>query len=228
MLPPLTSYQFKSKHGLLFPLFFFFSLLYLLSLSFQPYPLQYVVKVIPISILLFVASRTLNGTEQKLLMAALFFSGIGDVTLSLPVEGTFIFGLAAFLVAHILYIVLFAKHQATEEISIKQKVIILLIVLHAILAGAYLLPFTDDLMIPVIIYMAAICLMAILAVRSRLNNWVVIGAISFVASDTILANGIFRDPIPASGYWVMLTYYFAQYAIVNGLLISFGDGDRLR
>jgi uncharacterized membrane protein YhhN len=50
------------------------------------------------------------------------------------------------------------------------------------------------------------------------NQYVFIGAIVFVLSDSILAVNKFYNPIQKSSFIIMLTYLVAQYLIVNGIL----------
>ncbi|MEO5583666.1 MAG: lysoplasmalogenase, partial [Saprospiraceae bacterium] len=45
----------------------------------------------------------------------------------------------------------------------------------------------------------------------------VIGAVLFVASDSLLAINKFKTPIPYAGILIMTTYIFAQYFIVMGV-----------
>jgi uncharacterized membrane protein YhhN len=60
--------------------------------------------------------------------------------------------------------------------------------------------------------------MLLAALLSGLNVLVSIGALSFILSDSVLATGLFREPIIFSNYVVMISYYLAQYFIFIGLL----------
>jgi uncharacterized membrane protein YhhN len=44
------------------------------------------------------------------------------------------------------------------------------------------------------------------------------GAISFVLSDSILAFNKFYQPVPLSGFLIMATYLYAQWALVRSCL----------
>jgi uncharacterized membrane protein YhhN len=46
--------------------------------------------------------------------------------------------------------------------------------------------------------------------------WILMGAVLFVASDSILAINKFHHSIEYSRYLIMLTYMLAQYSIVRG------------
>jgi|TARA_Y100000296_G_scaffold28485_1_gene33155 hypothetical protein len=42
-----------------------------------------------------------------------------------------------------------------------------------------------------------------------------------VVSDAILAQSVFKTPLPLSIFWVMTTYYGAQYCLTMGLIDAF-------
>jgi uncharacterized membrane protein YhhN len=50
------------------------------------------------------------------------------------------------------------------------------------------------------------------------NNYILIGAIVFVSSDSILAFNKFYAPITHASFFIMVTYCMAQYLIVKGIL----------
>jgi len=76
--------------------------------------------------------------------------------------------------------------------------------------------------IPVSIYVLAISSMVLSAVNrlqwagEKSGPWVLMGALSFLLSDALLAVNKFVDPVPLAGLWIMLTYITAQYLIVKG------------
>jgi uncharacterized membrane protein YhhN len=51
-------------------------------------------------------------------------------------------------------------------------------------------------------------------------SFVLIGAILFIISDSLIAINKFAYSIPLSGLWVMATYIAAQYLIVEGVLLG--------
>lgn len=153
---------------------------------------------------------------------ALVFSTMGDVLLQC--EQTmyqplfFYFGLAAFLIAQILYILCFRN---ISIIGIPAYWITAYIV-YFILFLAILYPgMALGLKIPVTLYGLTLTFMA-------WNSWrcfketadglfAPIGALLFVASDSILAINKFKSPIPFAGIWIMVTYILAQYFIIIGV-----------
>ena len=74
------------------------------------------------------------------------------------------------------------------------------------------------------LYSLAILMMGIGAVERQTNaksyQLVLIGAISFIASDSLIAINKFAFAIPFSGVWIMTTYIVAQYLIVEGILLG--------
>ncbi|MEZ5663435.1 MAG: lysoplasmalogenase family protein [Burkholderiaceae bacterium] len=154
------------------------------------------------------------------LSLALAGSLAGDVALMLP--GLFVPGLASFLVAHLAYIVLFRQDSAWWP----DRRVLLVCLGYAALMVAVLwtggLP--AGLRLPVSVYALAIGLMAAQAVgrarahREQGSTLVALGAIAFIASDTLLAINRFVSPLPASAVWVLSTYYAAQCLIVGGTL----------
>jgi uncharacterized membrane protein YhhN len=87
-----------------------------------------------------------------------------------------------------------------------------------------LLPTLGDLTLPVFVYALVISTMLLFALKGFLNwektgSWyILIGAISFVTSDSILAFNKFHTPIVLSSFLIMITYLVAQYLIVVGIL----------
>ena len=86
------------------------------------------------------------------------------------------------------------------------------------------LPFLGDLLFPVAVYVLVIIIMALNAVyRFGMTNkgsfWtVLVGALLFMTSDSLLAIDTFLPDVSIHSLWVMSTYILAQYLIVFGLL----------
>ena len=87
-----------------------------------------------------------------------------------------------------------------------------------------LLPNLGELMLPVFAYAMIISIMLLFALKGFLNwqkpanSYILIGAIIFVASDSILALNKFYATLQYSSFLIMLTYLTAQYLIVIGIL----------
>lgn len=165
---------------------------------------------------------------KKLLLVALSFSWIGDIILLFADrdELFFIAGLIAFLISHIVYILLFNKQLKYK--NRKNKAVfwigVTAIIMYLIIMVSILLPHLGDLTMPVFVYALVISTMLLFAFKGFLTweepgNWfVLIGAIAFVSSDSILAFNKFYAPIVMSSFLIMATYLIAQYLIVVGIL----------
>jgi uncharacterized membrane protein YhhN len=164
-----------------------------------------------------------------MVLAALLFSLAGDVSLALPFADSFITGLACFFVAHLTYAMCFALlHRRLQEtpgdhiISRKPKWFIsIIMVSFAVMMAVHILPASKALFYPVVAYISVITLMGLTAVWLAQTKLIVTGALFFVISDAILAQSVFKTPLPLSTIWVMTTYYGAQYCLTMGLVDGF-------
>lgn len=156
-----------------------------------------------------------------LLLLGLLLSMVGDICLLFP--GGFTAGLGAFLCAHLAYIWMLRRdsgrwlpHPAALAVTV-----LIGLGLYAYLWTHGLPP---ALRLPVLAYVWVIAIMAAQAIgratvlRTPAAWCVAAGAISFMASDSILAIDKFVQPVPASYLWVLGTYYLAQWLIVHGML----------
>ncbi len=196
--------------------------LFIGELGFGPY--RFLTKpLILVSLIVFFAFRgnRLPRSVYSLMLLALFFSLLGDVFLLY--DSLFIMGLVSFLTAHILYCSIFLKKCRKKQNGTFWSITVLLlsygVTLFFILKDAL-----GELQFPVIVYIIGIMGMAISAYGRKGGtnaisfNLVFLGALLFVASDSILALNKFMFPVPLSHFWVMGTYSAAQYFIVAGIL----------
>jgi uncharacterized membrane protein YhhN len=144
---------------------------------------------------------------------ALFFSWVGDILLMLPMD-LFLFGLAAFLFAHIFYIRHFWGEWKRKSEPIR-PVYLVGVVLYLIGLMAILTPVLGEMRIPVIVYGLVITSMWFFALHTGSSDYS-IGARLFVLSDSILALNKFHTSFLLAGSLIMLTYGLAQYFIVIG------------
>lgn len=174
------------------------------------------------------SSKELKGTIlRKTISAALIFSWMGDVMLMFP--DLFLYGLGAFLMAHICFIIGFKLAQINPfAIGTVNFLRLFFVNLPIYLAAAmvYFLinPGLGALKIPVVVYLIVIVLM-VTSARERFGKtnaasfWqVFIGGSFFMVSDGVLAINKFFQPFPESGVIVMGTYIIAQFLIVRGIL----------
>ena len=159
----------------------------------------------------------------KWVLLALLFSLTGDILLMFQDQNSlfFLLGLSAFLLAHIFYIFFF--HQVRIKEKIKGNILLLGIVAvyYALLIYA-LAPHLGDMKVPVLVYGVVISFMFMLAMHllfmkgTSAGKWMMVGALLFVVSDSVLAINKFYQPFEAAGIIIMLTYGAAQFFIVKG------------
>jgi uncharacterized membrane protein YhhN len=204
------------------------SVVYILLLSFRE-DLAWYFKPLLISSLIF-GIRNFVFDGRGLLLGALLASLLGDTILMFADKGAlfFILGLIAFLLAHILYILLFVRITPTGKAFDKKKYRIgsLLVAVYLAIFLSYLMPHLGTMLLPVGIYGITISLMLILAWRYSLSitnpadKMVILGAILFVCSDSILAINKFVNPVNGTSILIMCTYIPAQFLLVSGILKS--------
>lgn len=157
--------------------------------------------------------------HKNLLLYALFFCWLGDIFLLFAgiKDLYFILGLVAFLLGHLIYIVLFRQYISSVKLrAFPILIIILYLIIFLFSIGGSL----GNMLAPVILYsivIAAMLYFAILAGMEKLSGQVFLlisGTIAFVISDNILAVNKFHTAIPYSGFLIMSTYVYAQGAIV--------------
>lgn len=171
----------------------------------------------------YLKSNHIEAKTRRLTLLALVFSLIGDISLLFDYisPNYFLIGLVSFLLAHIMYIFVFLEKRNKSQKSI---VFIATVIAYSSALFYILKDDLNEMLIPVTIYILVILGMTISAsyrkgsVPTFSYNLVLIGALFFVISDSILAINKFSIPIPKSHISIMLTYALAQYCIVMGIL----------
>ncbi len=168
-------------------------------------------------------SKHLNKSTKNLTLVALIFSVIGDMFLMYTDESPnyFTSGLVAFLLAHIMYILVFLKKRNPK---VKPYGFIALIILYGSILFYVLKNGLGNMLIPVLVYMLVILIMATTAfwrkgnVNKQSFYLVFIGALFFIFSDSLIALDKFYLPIPLARTGIIITYAFAQLLIVSGII----------
>lgn len=179
-------------------------------------------------------TRTLHSDLKKWFILALVFSWLGDVLLLFVRDHSmfFLLGLSAFLVAHIFYILFFHFVRVRERIKSRWWLVLPVAVYYGLLI-ALLNPYLGDMLLPVRIYGIVISFMLMLALHMtyiknrQAGMLMLLGAVLFVLSDSILAINKFYQPFKSAGLFIMLTYGLAQLFLTIGAihyLISAADG----
>jgi len=204
--------------------------------------------VLPMMMVYYTISVKEWNAVHRLMMAALFFSWTGDISLMLTPNSSsdleimgitknknlFLCGIASFLITQVLFICVFLKtkiagNNNTKNIDWKYYVpfaaywaAMLYIVVPALIAN----PENSKATIPVIIYSGILVSMAATALSrygfaSRKSFLMVfIGSVIFVVSDSLIAINflVFETPMKYAGFLIFTTYLIAEYLIAEGIL----------
>ena len=177
--------------------------------------LEYIFKTL--TMIFIIASAVLNDANsfsnyKILILGGLLFSLIGDVLLI--EKSRFIYGLGSFFVAHLFYIAAFLPNVSNVNLVwLPVFAIYAVILLSLIWSGLGKLKF------PVIFYSLVIAAMGFCAVQSYFQAptfstfYAMLGALLFMASDSILAFDKFKYPLKFAGFWILSTYFSAQWLI---------------
>lgn len=160
------------------------------------------------------------------LLAGLGLSLVGDVALLWPQQG-FLPGLVAFLLAHLAYLVAFARgvRLAAWPLAFAGYALLAAVVLSVLWPGV-----PPALQWPVLAYVTCLAAMAAqtasawhaarargdMAARRRLGG-AALGGLLFLTSDALLAFNRFHTPLPLAGLWILSTYWAAQWLIASAL-----------
>lgn len=206
------------------------SAVYLATQSIQPFPGSVALKALSIAPLAVLAFRLLNGTrphgmewlrdrDNLILSAALGLSCLGDIYLDLG-SRYFSHGLRAFLFAHFAYILLFVRNWPRPlRPTGGQLVLSALVLVYSMLLSSWLSSDLGAQAIPVMVYICTITVMTVSTILLGFSkHFVWIGAMLFMLSDSMIAAGRFKTPVPMADYLVWATYYLGQYCIAIGFL----------
>ncbi len=211
-----------------FYIFLAVALLQLIAIQFN-IPLLIIISkpmVMPV-LAMVVWSYGMQGRQRNYILAALFFSFLGDSFLLLDDKQPlfFIAGLISFLITHMLYIIYFLAIKPIRKSLIKSHPYLpVLIILYGAGLVYFLYPSLGDLKIPVIIYAAVICTMLLCSIHiykrvsTTSGQQFIMGALLFVVSDSLLAIHKFYQPFAFGSLLIMLTYCGAQYFLVKGFV----------
>jgi len=206
------------------------SAIYLATQSVQPFPGSIVLKALSIAPLAVLAFRLLNGTrphgiewlrdrDNLILSVAIGLSCLGDIYLDLG-SRYFSHGLRAFLFAHFAYILLFVRNWPRPlRPTGGQLILSALVLVYSLLLSSWLSPSLGAQAVPVMVYICTITVMTVSAILAGFSKrFVWIGAMLFMLSDSMIAAGKFKTPVPLDDYLVWATYYLGQYCIAIGFL----------
>lgn len=154
--------------------------------------------------------------------SALALSWLGDIFLMFE-EKHFLTGLKAFLAAHVFYIWLFATFSLPKPPAKKSMwVLFLLTIVYFVLFYQLVISHVSDYFVPVLIYSIVVLSMWLVAASQSLrvrhvNLKLLIGALLFVLSDSLLGYQKFIHENDWFPFLVMLTYGLAQFCLFWGI-----------
>ncbi len=184
-------------------------IIFFIGLYLDNYYLRMAVKPIPLFILISLIKPSTH--YRKFIMIGLVFSVMGDILLESSPK-MFAFGLVAFLIGHINYIIAFKP----RSIKLNLGAAILLLAFGSSLYYM-LFPGLDKLAIPVLFYVLVILTMVWRAYAQKKFDafaiFAFVGSLFFVFSDSLIALNKFYMTLPYSRGLIMLTYWTAQSLI---------------
>jgi uncharacterized membrane protein YhhN len=162
---------------------------------------------------------------KRWILAALFFSWMGDLFLLFETRASifFLLGLSAFLMAHIFYIALFHNMRLRENVKSNWLLLLIVVVYYALLM-TLLSPGLGDMKLAVRVYGIFLSFMFMLAMHmlfikdKTAGRWMMLGALLFVVSDSVLAINKFYQQFDRAAIVIMLTYGLAQFFITEGAI----------
>lgn len=156
----------------------------------------------------------------------------GDILLMISLDRYFIFGLVAFLLAHIAYIIGF--NIPLPEFSLWGIVFAVMVSLGGAriirrILGAIAAKGQTRMRMPIIVYSTVISIMLLSAMMKLMDItwdanaalWVSGGAFLFYISDIILAWNKFVSPIQHGRIYNIAAYHLAQIMLISGVIAQF-------
>lgn len=181
--------------------------------------------VLPFIVLFYVFGAHIN--IDWLIVVALLCGWAGDFFLMLKNEKWFLYGMVAFLLNQIFFIIsFFISINDISDFNIWGLFLLGPVILIMLFTVPRFINKTGDLKIPVLVYMAAILLMHIAAVL-RLAEFlglefifIYVGSIFFIFSDAFLALNKWDEAAKQKRIINMVTYFLAQFYIALGAIFT--------
>ena len=155
----------------------------------------------------------------------MFCCWVGDVLLLFEGADFFTYGLASFLLGHLIYIKLTVGFLP-KDLTVKM---ITSAVPFVLLFGALMFliyPNLGGMLIPVMAYgitistLGSVTFLNYRSDNSVENLWLFLGALIFILSDSLIALNKFHEPHQVYGVSIMLTYILAQFLICKSMIVK--------
>ncbi|UZE20908.1 lysoplasmalogenase [Pseudomonas sp. B21-054] len=188
---------------------------YLYGLSVHATLLCLLVKPMPVLALLGWLHDAPPGEYRRWISLGLIFSLVGDVLLAWPGD-LFVFGLGAFLLAHLAYLKAYlsdCRRPALLPLALALSI-------GAVLLGILVSNGLGPLLAPVMVYGLVISAMLWRALARlgtevpKRSAWLAAaGALFFVFSDSVIGINRFVAPFHAAPYLIIISYWLGQWGI---------------
>ena len=182
--------------------------LYLYALASDNPMLALLAKPVPVLALIAWLRSAPASPYRNWISVGLAFSVLGDILLAIPAD-LFVFGLVAFLFAHLAYLRAYYSKTLRQALPALFLSALTGITLFSVLASHDLGP----LLIPVALYALAISAMLWRALAC--GGLAALGACLFVFSDSLIGIDRFVSPFAAAPYLIILAYWLGQWAIAS-------------
>lgn len=189
-------------------------------------PLHYACKPLATLLILWMAAVVPadDARYRRRVLAGLVCSLAGDVLLMLPGDH-FVAGLVAFLLAHLCYIAAFVPGMRRRDAAWAALPLLLYAGINLAGLWPYLPPALKAPVLAYVLVLAAMAMAAIARWRGAARTSplrgaagsAAVGALLFVASDSLLAWDRFAGTVPAPALAVLATYFLAQWCIARSV-----------
>lgn len=164
-------------------------------------------------------------TYRRYVLVGIAFCLLGDILLMLPTD-LFVSGLVSFLLAHGLFI---AAFSSDVRFAVRWWPWLVCLVFGAVMADLLWPGMAPAMRAPVLLYICVLATMAGQAwgralwlrtlgdSRAISARYAAIGALLFMASDSVLALDRFSTPLPWSALYILATYYAALWLIARSV-----------
>lgn len=191
----------------------------LVKILIPDFTASFVIKVIPA--LTLAAAILVTGQlvlPQKIAMlAGALFCGAGDVILDIDRVRLFVPGLAAFLLGHVGFLILFWLRRVNKS---PRRLWIIPVLLFSLAMSFVLVPKLGSLLVPVLAYLVVITVMTVVAIVADVRPIAAIGAFVFMLSDALLALAKFVFNGHPSPLFTIPVYFTGLFLLGFGILLS--------
>ncbi len=196
-------------------------IIYWIFIPFKPYVGSFLIKWLPVGLLLLMAWPYRAKDATAFLLAALFFHGIGDIIIDFEGDIYILLAIFPFILGHVLYIFAFKEDaRPWTQLNGWEKALIVLIFVHGLIMASILLSILKLVFLLLIaVYMIIILSMVAYSIRADYSErLVLVGAFLYLLSDTVIAISSFVQFLPWSPYFTWPTYLLGQLFITVGYL----------